>query len=323
MRIRRLAAMAVLGLAAIAPASASANYFSPNSFWNKQLSSTAALDARSATWVQDLQSQVNQYGPWINTTHYSVPIYTVSATQTPVQVKMDGRNWDPKYWVDFAAVPLPDNAQPAAGTDEHLVVYQPATDTMWEFWLLEKRADGWHAGSGAKIVAQSTNSGIVPVLPNTLFPEPWGATATALPAAGGLITPQELQKGSINHAVAFIIPHPLLQWWWAWPAQRSDGDNTNPYAIPEGARFRLPANVDVTRLGLTRAGTIIARAVQRYGMVLRDHGGAVSFYAQDPVNMGSNPYISLLGPDPVATLKNFPWSRLQALKTQTNQPLPS
>src|SRR5947208_2005471 len=110
--LRRLVVAAILAVAVLAPATASANYFSPSSFWNQRLSSTAALDARSGTWVQHLQSQVTQYGQWINTTQYSVPIYTVPSTQTLVQVKMDLRAWDTQYWSDFAAVPLPDDANP-------------------------------------------------------------------------------------------------------------------------------------------------------------------------------------------------------------------
>jgi hypothetical protein len=321
---RRLAVTAALALAAIAPATASAGpYFSQTSFWNKPLATNAALDARSATWVNKVSAQVKQYGHWINTTQYSVPIYTVSSTQPGVQVKMDGRNWDPKYWADFAAVPLPGNAVPAAGTDRHLVVHQTGTDSMWEFWELEKKADGWHAGAGAKIAKQASSNGIVPVLPNTLFPEPFGATATALPAAGGLILPSELKAGVINHVVAAALPETLLQWWWSWPAQRSDGNSVDPYQIPEGARLRLPASLDVTKLGLTRTGTIIARAIQKYGMVIRDRAGAVVLYMQDPVSMQTNPYPGLIGMDNAAVLNNFPWDKMQVLQTQPNQALPS
>src|SRR5438270_2915384 len=311
--VRRLIVSAVLAVAALAPASASANYFSSSSFWNQALSPNAALDTRSATWVDHLQQQVNSAGVWINTTSYSVPIYTVSGSQPVVPVKMDQRGWDTQYWADFQAVPIPPNAVPAQGTDQSMVIYQPSTDTMWEFWLVYHWPDGWHAGAGAKISHQSTASGINPVLPNTLFPQPYGATATALALAGGLITPSELQKGAINHELAIAIPHPLLEWWYTWPAQRSDGDSQDPYQIPEGARLRLPASLDLTKLGLTRTGYIIAKAVQKYGMVIRDHAGAVVFVAQDPVTMGSNPYPSLIG-DPAAALAGFPWSRLQALQ---------
>lgn len=322
--LRRLIVLALVAGAAL-PATASANYFAPTSFWNSPLSKTAPLDARSSNFVTHLQSKVSTYGPWINTTQYSVPVYTVPATQPLVQVQMDRRGWDTQYWAEFAAVPLPDDAQPAAGLDEHLVLYQPATDTMWEFWELQKQADGWHAGSAAKIPAQSTSNGIVPIIPNTLFPNPYGATATALPAAGGLITPSELQNGTINHAIAMGIPHPLLQWRWSWPAQRSDGDSQDAYDIPEGTRFRFPASLDLTRLGLTRTGLTIAKAIQKYGAVVRDKAGAVTFYAQDPVNMTNNPYPTLFGGSgsPVGALKNFPWSKLQALKTRPNQALPS
>ena len=98
----------------------------------------------------------------------------------------------------------------------------------------------------------------------------------------------ELQAGRIDHALAFAIPHTKLWKSWSWPAQRSDGDTDSADAIPEGARFRLPADLDIDALRLPPVTAAIAKAVQRYGMVLRDKSGAVSFYAEAPT--GADPY---------------------------------
>ena len=90
-----------------------------------------------------------------------------------------------------------------------------------------------------------------------------------------------------------------------------------------GARFRLPATLDVSKLGLPPAGAIIARAVQQYGLVVRDSAAAVTLVAQDPVNLPANPYPALFGglrPDQL--LARFPWSKLQALRSLPNQAWP-
>ena len=57
----------------------------------------------------------------------------------------------------FDAVPIPANAQPAAGSDAEMTIWQPSTDKLWEFFQMQKEADGWHAAWGGAIdnVSQS------------------------------------------------------------------------------------------------------------------------------------------------------------------------
>lgn len=321
----RLLALAgvITAIAAISPAVASAQWFSPTSFWNTPLSPAAPLDARSSAWVQHLVDKVNNYGDWINTSQYSVPIYTAASNQHTVPVTMD--NYSSAYTADFQKVPIPSGAKPAAGTDHHLVISQPSTDAYWEFWDAYQAKNGaWHAGSGTKISNVSLSSGIAPLPYFAWFPSPYGATATNLGLVGGLMLPSELQAGLIPHVVALAIPHPLLRYWWSAPALRSDGDSQDPCDIPEGTIFRLPSSLNVYSLGLSPVATTIALAVQQYGMVVRDTAGSVAFYAQDPTNMSTNPYPSLFnGESPSQVLAGFPWSQLQALQSQPNQALPN
>ena len=57
------------------------------------------------------------------------------------------------------AVPIPAGAKPAAGTDRQMVVWQPTTDTMWEFWRMRKQAGEWHAEAAGAMHHVSTNPG--------------------------------------------------------------------------------------------------------------------------------------------------------------------
>jgi hypothetical protein len=161
-----------------------------------------------------------------------------------------------------------------------MVIRQPASDTMWEFFGMRKRADGWHAKWGGRMDKVSANPGH--------FEEPhpdWGATATSLPLLGGLITIEEARKGRIDHALAFALPQTRAGVH-AWPAQRSDGVSRRPGAIPEGTRFRLDPELDVESLGLPALTRLMAEAAQRHGIVLRDQSGAVTFYGEDPTPTG-------------------------------------
>jgi hypothetical protein len=252
----------------------------------------------------------------VNTTTYSAPVYTVPVGQPTVHVTLDNTN-DPALRTALDQVPIPAGATAAAGSDHHLVVWQPGTDTMWELWLATVEADGWHARWGGKMTEVSRNPGYFRA------PHPgWGATATSLPLLGGLMRISELQAGHIDHALAFAIPHTKLWTSWSWPAQRSDGDVDSAAAIPEGARFRLPASLDIDALELPPVTAMMAKAVQRYGMVLRDKSGAVSFYAEDPTPLGGlNPYPALFDTWPNLLFAEFPWDKLQVLRTDMRGPV--
>jgi hypothetical protein len=285
-------------------------WFAPDSFWNARLRNDAALDPKSDVWVAELQRQLTFADPWINTTTYSTPVYTVPADQPTVRVNLDGVTWKSPLQDSWERVPIPAGAKPAAGSDAHMVVWQPSTDRMWEFWAMSRKDDGWHARWGGTIEDVSRSPGHY-----AGSQARWGATATSLPLAGGLIRAEELRQGRIDHALALAIPHTLIWTEWSWPAQRSDGDTDSPSAIPEGARFRLDPSLEIDSLGLPRTTEIIAKAAQEHGIVLRDKSGAVSFYAEDPTPTGHDPYPALFGTWPNRLFDRFPWHRLQVLKT--------
>jgi hypothetical protein len=310
LRIRPLTLAALLTGLALVPCSvaqASARPFARGSFWNVPLRSNAPLDPDSSTLVRDLVGQVRRYGPWINTWQYSSPVYRVPAGQRRVKVTLDTR-YGPLADA-FASVPLPANAKPARGNDRHLVVWQPSTDTIWEFFKLQRESDGWHARWGGRMSHVSRDQGF--------FPAPLGATATGLPLMGGLITLDELKHGRIDHALDISLVRTRRSFR-SWPAQRTDGWISAPASIPEGARFRLDPRLDLSKLRLPRVTRMIAEAAQRYGIVVRDKGGAVTFYAEDPAPLGTNPYGGpngyFQGRYPSQLLQSFPWDRLKLLR---------
>jgi hypothetical protein len=292
-----------------------ARFFSPKSFWNEQIPAGAALDPDSAPITAHLLKEVSHgysggMPPTINTTSYSPPIYTVAADQPTVRVALDRDGYAPDLESAFAAVPLPDDARTAQGTDAELVVWQPATDTLWEFWRLRRSDDGvWKAAWGGRLEHVSSSAGVY-LAPN----EHWGSTASSLSLAGGLITPGELKNGVIDHALAMAVPN-ARSGQYALPAQRTDGTSSCASAVPEGARFQLDPSLNIDALGLPAPVATLAHAAQRYGIVVRDQAAAVVFYAQNPVSIGSDPYPALFGgasaPD---LLRSFPWDRLQLLR---------
>jgi hypothetical protein len=299
------------------PIALAAVAFAPTSFWNAPLPRSAPVDSGSSTYVMSLSRMVFRYGAWINTTSSSEPVYTVPAHQPTVTVKLNRAPTNPSALAladAFAHVPIPPGAMPAAGPDHNLVVVQPATDTMWEMWLTAHDATGWHAGWGGRMTSVSTSPGHYQGAQSR-----WGASATSLPVLGGLMRLDELASGHIDHALALSVPDTRARYF-SWPAQRTDGNSYSPTAIPEGTRFRLPPDLNLDTIPMSPIVREMAQAVQKYGLVVRDRGGAVAFYGEDPTPTGANPYLGpggfFGGKAPSALLAQFPWSRLQALKTQ-------
>jgi hypothetical protein len=305
-------------------------FFSAQSTWNRPLPANAPTDPVSAQLAGGLTKLVagefqQGFAPTINTRTFSTPIFTASAGQRRVPVKLVGSR------ISFGApiakqlaegVPIPPNAHPANGSDHHVVIWQPATDTMWELWGASASGGRWEAQWGGRMTGVSRSPGYFTAIDGILP----GATASSLPLVGGLITGADLARGSIDHALAFAVPNTRSSIWTS-PAQRTDGGSTDSAAIPMGARFRVDPRLDVDALRLPHLTAMMAKAAQRYGMVVRDTAPVVAFVGEDPAGLGTDPWRNALRPSTNEVLKQFPWSHLQLLRmdpmTYGNKPVPS
>jgi hypothetical protein len=312
------------GLPSEAGSTSPFRFFSPSSFWNTEVPVSAPVDLDSPAAVGALESEIaeERQGPGINTTEYSVPIYTVPAGQPIVSVSLIDAAAEPSLQAAWQAVPLPSNAQPAAGTDGHLVVWQPSSNRLWEFLRLARSTAGWHASWGGAIDDVSGAPGVYGPESWPGARSGWGASASSLSIAGGLITLEDLERGEINHALAVSLPD-VRAGVYAAPARRTDGILASAAALPEGARLRLDPNIDLASLHLPKLTLMIARAAQRYGIVVRDRASHVTFYAQDPTPTGSNPYAGPGGyferRTPTQLLSSFPWSDLELLRMELHE----
>jgi hypothetical protein len=306
-----------------APPPAKPRLFAPDSVWNAPLPANAPLDPANATLVNTLRKTVAQnmaawWGPWIATGETS-PLYMVPADQPTVRVTLDAGSWNVALQQALNAVPIPANATPALGPDAHMTVWQPSTDHLWELFKARKLADGWHASYGGAMSNASASPGYFDTSSWPGLSQPvWGATASSLPAIAGTVMIEELKAGVIPHALAMNIPWAKPKTY-SWPAQRTDGRSTDPNAIPEGARFRLDPMVDIDKLNLPPMTRMLAKAAQTYGMIVRDQTGhAISFFAENPGQSGTNPYTGpggfYGGSDANAVIRSFPWQYSQLVK---------
>jgi hypothetical protein len=290
-----------------APLPSAGSLFSAASYHNLPLADDAPLDPNSAGAVNDLLGMVASYAEAINTSGWTTRVYTVPLTQATVRVVNDNSG-HPELGEAYSAVPLPSGAQPDPQADHHLTVWQPSSDTLWEFWGFYYDSSGVpHAKYGGRMVSVSTNPGHFVNASSPLFESKgWGATATSIPLLAGLIRYSEAQALNIPHAIAMAVPKNNCQS--RNPAQRTDGGCVaGVQNFPPGARLRLPASLTVDALSCSPLCKAIARAVQRYGFVVRDRAGAIALYGE---NTGADWNTTVPGGK---SLSGFPWDKLQML----------
>lgn len=275
--------------------------YADTSPWNRPLPSDPAVHVDSATLVAGIR------GPFgCRTDKYSFPVYRVDDRTPRGQILVSGYfskvdRAGERLQVERAvtvALPLPAEIQPARGRDAHLVIWDPVSGDEWGFWHLRRDAGGWVAQNGYRY---NTHWSGVP-------PQGFVSRGAGVPYLAGLILPEELRAGTIEHAIALGInyPSPLH----VYPATKSDGREFKPHYLPMGSRLQLdPAlgEADFDRWGLDRAGRIIARALQRYGMILVDGSGHPKLYAEYD---GTANWGDLLNAD---SIRGIPYSALRVL----------
>jgi hypothetical protein len=211
----------------------------------------------------------------------------------------------------FTGVPVPSDAVSSNGTDAAMVIWQPSTDTEWEFWKMTRdpTTGTWSACYGGRINHVSQNPGI--------FTFPFGTSASGLPFLAYLIRVSELKAGHIDHVIDLNVPDTLNIP--SWPANRTDGVSANTNVPAEGERFRLDPSFDISTL--PAGERIIAAALQKYGAIVTDRSGVVDIQAEDPRPIpGGQAVYDHLFPGNDIHLLDIPWNRLQAVTWNYGKP---
>lgn len=128
------------------------------------------------------------------------------------------------------------------------------------------------------------------------------ADAAGLPLSDLLFDADEVKAGEIKHALRFILPNDRIRKGeLVRPATHSGVGRGTPTTdtVPYGARFRLKANVDLN--ALKPGARVVAKALQKYGMILSD-GGNITLTAQSDFGTTAK-WAGLLEPSDLQSLK--------------------
>lgn len=266
--------------------------FSSSSPWNVAIPSNPRIDAASGTMV----GKVATRAAIADLYDYGTPIYAATST-TPKRSVRCTEPWGTCNLSSYP-VPIPNGAAAAPGSDGQMVVIDAAANMVYEFWQYNN--DYASCSWGDRLALSGSGMGSTAV----------GAGMSRL---GGLVYCYEIERGYIDHALAFSTSY--CDYKFRAPATKSDGKSGG---VPEGARFQLDPTIAVRNIpGITKAESIIAKALQQYGMYCIDCGGSnCALQFENPVAEGQpNPYPGVgLGSD-YQSLSHIPWSRMRVLAT--------
>jgi hypothetical protein len=331
---------------------------SPDSFWRKPLAADVPLLA-DRRWARNLCAQMDldpdtpatathpallpgalPGNAWFNKDAGGSPLYVVGPNQPTQRVRLipPGTASDGDLQASWEAVPVPDVVTPGNSGDKSVCIWQPSTDTMWEFWVWEGTPGAYTAKWGGTMREASQNIGVYQNQPAAFGSRwqwsNWGHTASSLPINAGAIQPEEIDRGFIGHALHMVAGWTAREF--VWPAQRCDGPGkwylradgtwgtwrsgaqflTYPDMVPEGCRLRFPADLDLAPYtGVTR---MLVEAVRDYGLVITDQTGVgcgIRFRESTTYTAAGqpNPWTSRMPKWPHEYMWAMPWHRLEVI----------
>ena len=281
-RVRRrlaLAACAVLAVLVVpvsvaqaAPSIGGCPVFPANNVWNTDISSLP-VHPSSAAWLGNMGGASRllhpDFGP-SGGVPYGIPFNVVDSSHPKINLAFD-------YSDESDHVPYPFGADTSieggsgAGGDRHAIMVDQSTCTLYELYNAHYNGAASTAGSGA----------VWSLGGNALRPATWtSADAAGLPIFPGLLRLDEVQSGSVQHAIRFTAQQTDRSF--VWPARHQAGASSNSSLPPMGARFRLRAGFPISRF--SPATQVVLTAMQHYGLILADNGS--NWYFQGAAQNG-------------------------------------
>ncbi len=304
------------------PSFKSLHLYNEESPFNTAIPETVEIDEHSSQYIQSIKNSLGEVDSLIlQVKQYSAPVYFAKSETRRTDVKLFcGEAWELGVSM-LKNVPIPDFAEPAddssgdtppddcgeaSSQDNNMIILDLENRCEYDFWQARKDNDNnWTASWGNAISMDDDG----------VYDHGISTRGSGLAFLGGLIWPDELETGEINHALVFNTPNtksggPVS------PATDSDGITEEEWSLPEGALVRLDPALDLDTLDLSDAEYGIAKALQIYGMYLADTGSesGVALYAVDPRSASSNPYMKFFGDEAFPILSHIPVEKLQVIQ---------
>ena len=267
--------------------SSSYRAFPSSSYWNTPLPADAPLDPNSGAIISFLKAD--------NTTNY-VRLAGTSSTGTWGNPIYWSGTSDPTYAInnscsqrqpsEFSSMRIPAGARPDPTSDAGMTVYDGDKGLVYALWHASYNAttDTWSACGGT--VYYLSSNGLEGSLLQSDQPRNKGHRGAPPPTYA--VRYDEVRAGAIRHVLKIAVNTTKCSH--TFPMVADECGTTATYAPPEGTRIRIKPWIDLTKLGLSPAALIVARALQTYGAVIGDQsGGPVSLKVENTVAEGLGP----------------------------------
>jgi hypothetical protein len=245
--------------------------FPPTNAWNEDVSARPLLKNS-----KEMVATVGTAGKLA--VNYDMGFILVPPTQKKVEVKI-ARNQGEGYpeesdrgpfpvpdnlpvedWFPDGKVKLEDVQRSTKRGDRHAIVVDPVNGKLYEFYHILKTDAGWTASQTSVFDLRS----------NKLRPAGWTSTdAAGLPVFAGVVRHDELERGTVEHAVRFTVRNTRNAY--VYPATHRASRKTDPNFPRMGERFRLRKDFDVS--GFSPHAQAVLKGLKKYGMIVADNGG--------------------------------------------------
>ncbi|HEX3745449.1 MAG TPA: hypothetical protein VHW09_16010 [Bryobacteraceae bacterium] len=226
--------------------------FPPDNIWNRKIQDLP-LDPNSPAYVSHMGPNNKLHADFGALSGYRYTVTDGRESNNDMTLGSDESDRGPYR--------IPDSAAVESGSDRHVLVVDQGNCLLYELGGATHTGAGrWSADVGAIFDLRS----------NKLRPEGW----TSADGAGTAIVPglaryDEVASGHIHHAVRFTSLHTRRAF--VWPARHFASSSSDPTLPPMGERFRLKADVDISRF--SPSTRVLLTALKEYGMILCDNGG--------------------------------------------------
>jgi hypothetical protein len=265
--------------------------FTRKSYWNRPLGAAPA-DRISRERLRDLfttnegggqnKFYVRLAGTENDPENWGEPIYWAGAGDRTYDVRypMGEECYPERRPREFAAVPIPDGAEPALNSDGQMTIYHRAGGKVFQLREVRRLPTGRWVACGGAVYRLSSNG--LHRKWRRCDPHPRNEGHRGLPPPTYAIRRGEILRGAIRHRLKMAVNRasPAA----VFPMTASDGSGR--VRIPEGAVLRIRRGIDLDRF-LHGAALTVARALQRYGAVIGDQsGGHARIKVENPVAQG-------------------------------------
>jgi len=285
--------------------------YDPSSPWNRPVGKRPRVHPRSARYMraitdnrQPLTSDPDQFTPAVYEFDERTPLKTMKLSG--YYSSYDGGDNARKghgYAPTISRIPIPDNAAAPPGDDGQVVLWNPTTGVEYAFWRFKRTISGTvSATNGYRYHTRAGFQG--------RFADGLAGRGAGLTYLGGLVRPCEIERGRIDHALAFAYSSPSPHTF-VYPASKLDGLGTKR-DVPEGSRLQLNPRLDeadFNRWRLPPAARTIARALQTYGMYLVDNSGSSKLFLEARQTARWGPSIRR------DLVSRIPWSAFRVIRS--------